>query len=275
MKKILCLALALLTLSIQTLPALAEDKFYDFSDEAQAEFDRQENVIKQSESAKNKSKEINSEPKLKKVKRKEQGSVQIYEHKDRVEPVVKRYDGTVILIPAGVEFKAQLQSSISSESLAENDTIAAVLCEDWIYNGHIVAPEGSVLYGRASEVKKAGYAYANGKLALSFEEIMTPTGDRIKLNSNKVYVEVKGNRALKTAGTVAIGAIGGLVTGVLYSLVSGGDVVGGIAIGSAIGAAGGGITAAARKGEAAEVQAGRVIIVKLVEGVEVSPYSGE
>ena len=39
--------------------------------------------------------------------------------------------------------------------------------------------------------------------------------------------------------------------------------------------AGGGITAATRKGEAAEVQAGRVIIVKLVEGVEVSPYSGE
>lgn len=273
MKKILCLILAVLTLSLQTLPALAEEKFYDFSDEAQAEFDRQQSEIKQSAKTKNKSQEINSEPKLQKVKRKEQGSIQIYEPKDRVEPVVKRYDGTVLYIPAGVEFKAQLQSSISSESLSENDTVAAVLCEDWVYNGHIVAPEGSVLYGKATDVKRAGYAYANGKLALSFEEVMTPAGDRIKLNSNKVYVDVKGNRALKTAGTVAIGAIGGLVTGVLYSLISGGDVVGGMAIGSAIGAAGGGITAATRKGEAAEIPAGRVIIVKLVQGVEVSPYS--
>ena len=253
---------------IQSIPAIAGN--YDFSDEAQAEFERKEAIEKarlQNEDAK----AIKKDPQLQKAKKKEVHT-QTYQQQDIYNPLPKTIHGTVVIVPKGESFEAILQSSISSESLSNDDTIAATLSSDWYYNGVLVAPQGSVLYGRATDIKKAGYAYANGQLAMTFDEILTPTGDRIRLTSNKVFIEVKDKRALKIAGNVAIGAISGLVTGVLYSLISGGDVAGGLAIGSAVGAAGGVVSAVAHKGENAEVPAGTVIIVRLVEPVEVVPY---
>ncbi|MCR5265586.1 MAG: hypothetical protein K6E29_03220 [Cyanobacteria bacterium RUI128] len=243
---------------------------YDFSDEAQAEFERHEALEKarvQNEDAK----AIKKDPQLQKAKKKEV-QPQTYQQQDLYEPMPKTMSGTVMVIPKGEVFEAVLQSSISSESLANDDVIAATLNADWYYNGILVAPQGSVVYGHATDIKKAGYAYANGQLAMTFDEILTPAGDRIRLTSNKVYIEIKDKRALKIAGNVAIGALGGLVTGVLYSLITGGDVAGGLAIGSAVGAAGGMVSAVAHKGENAEVPAGTVIIVRLVQPTEIVPY---
>ena len=269
MKKILCLIIATLILFAPTLPVMAED--YDFSDEAQEEFDRQES-LKGAVKKKDGVIEIRSNPELEKVKRKEQ-QTGTYQPQDIQQPKNRTMTGSVMTVPTGESFEAVLQSSISSESLANGDTIAATLSTDWYYNGVLIAPEGSVLYGRATDIKKAGYAYANGKLAMSFEEVLTPAGDRIRLSSNKVYIEVKQNkRAAKIAGNVLVGALSGVVTGVLYSLITGGDVVGGLAVGSAIGAAGGAVSAAAHKGEGAEVPAGTVVNVRLVQPIEVIPY---
>lgn len=268
MKKIISFALALLIIFVQHIPVFAGN--YDFSDEAQAEFEKREAIEKtklQNEDAK----VIKNEPKLQKAKRKEVVP-QTYQPREIYNPMPKTMHGTVMTVPKGESFEAVLQSSISSESLTNEDTIAATLSTDWHYNGVLIAPQGSVVYGRATDIKKAGYAYANGQLAMTFDEILTPTGDRIRLTSNKVYIEVKDKRGLKIAGNVAIGAVSGLVTGVLYSLISGGDVVGGLAIGSAVGAAGGMVSAVAHKGENAEVPAGTVIIVRLVQPVEIVPY---
>lgn len=270
MKKILCLILAISMLSVQALPVLADE--YDFSDEAQEEFDRQE-TLRGTVKKKDGVIEIRSNPELEKVKRKEQKTETYTPPQEMTQPQNRQMTGSEIMIPSGESFEAILQSSISSESLTNGDTIAATLSTNWYYNGILIAPEGSVLYGRATDIKKAGYAYSNGKLAMSFEEIMTPTGDRIKLSSNKVYIEVKQDkRAAKIAGNVVVGALSGLVTGVLYSLITGGDVVGGLAVGSAVGAAGGAVSAVAHKGEGAEVPAGTVVNVRLVQPVQVIPY---
>ena len=271
MKKFLCIILASFLIISQATPVFAE--YYDFSDEAQEKFDRQE-ALKNSRNNKQQGViEIRANPQLEKVKRKEQ-KFQTYEQKDIYELDKRTMTGSVMTVPKGESFDAILQSSISSDSLAENDTIAATLCTDWYYDGILIAPQGSVLYGHATDIKKAGYAYSNGKLAMTFDEILTPAGDRIKLSSNKVYIDIKeSKRGLKIAGNVVIGAVGGLVTGVLYSLISRGDVAGGLAIGSAIGAAGGVVSAVAHKGEAVEVPAGTVITVRLVQPVEVVPYN--
>lgn len=271
MKKTICLIFTLLTLFVQTTPALAEITSYDFSDEAQAEFDRQEareKIKLQNQNAE----PIKSGPQLEKTKRKDMSN-QTYSRQNVYQPNPKTITGTVLVVPSGESFEAVLQSAISSESLAEQDTIAAVLSTDWYYNGTLIAPQGSVIYGRATDVKKAGYAYANGRLAMTFDEILTPNGDRIKLTTNKVYVVIKDKRVAKIAANVVIGALGGVVTGALYSLITGGDVAGGLAVGSAIGAAGGMVSAVAHKGEGAEVPAGTSIIVKLVQPIEVVPYN--
>ena len=250
MKKFLSILLSIFIIFIQAGAVLAFD--YDFSDEAQAEYERkeaQEKIRIQNEDAKS----IKTDPKLEKVKRKSV-QTQTYTQQDIVQPQQKPLIGTVVIVPKNESFEAVLQSSISSESLANNDIIAATLCHDWCYDGTLIAPQGSVVYGKATDIKKAGYAYANGKLAMTFDEILTPSGDRIRLTSNKVYIEVQNKRALKLAGNVALGAVGGLVTGVLYSL------------------AGGMVSAVAHKGENAEVPAGTVVTVRLVMPVEVVPY---
>ena len=270
MKKLICIIFSLLFLLTQSAPVLAEITEYDFSDEAQAEFERreaQERIKMQNENAQ----PIKSDPKLEKTKRKDMSN-QTYTQPTHVQTNPKVIHGTVVVVPSGQSFEAVLQSAISSESLAEEDTIAAVLSGDWYYNGVLIAPQGSVLYGRATDVKKAGYAYANGKLAMTFDEILTPNGDRIRLTSNKVYIEIKDKRVAKIAGNVLIGALSGVVTGALYSLITGGDIVGGLAIGSAVGAAGGMVTAVAHKGDGAEVPAGTAIIVKIVQPIEIVPY---
>ena len=184
----------------------------------------------------------------------------------------RQISGTVMVVPKGQQFEALLQSAISSESLAENDTIAAVLSKDWVYNGKVIAPVGSVLYGHSTDVEKAGFLYKNGRLAITFDEVMTPSGDRIRLTTNNVFIDVKGNRVLKVAGHIVIGAVSGLAMAAVYTLLSGGDIVHGIAIGAAVGATGGLVSAGFQKGENAEIKAGTVLVVRLVEPVEVVPY---
>ena len=270
MKKIFCIILSFLIISTTAMPTLA-DTVYDFSDEAQAEFERQE-MIEKGNLQKQDMIEIQQKHKLEKAKRKDVDKNGVYSQQDLIEPETKTYSGTVLTVPKGVEFEVVLQSSISSSSLANNDTIAATLSKDWYYNGVLIAPQGSVLYGKASDIKKAGYAYANGKLAMSFDEILTPNGDRIRLTSNKVYVEVEGNRAVKIATHALIGAVSGVVAGALWTLMTGGNVAHGIAVGSAVGASGGLINAGFQKGENAEVPAGTVLTVRLVQPAEVVPY---
>ena len=257
-------------MSMATLPAFALD-IYDFSDEAQAEFERQE-MLEKSRLQKQDAKEIKQSPKLEKSKNKATKNTPQTVEQEITIPEQPTYKGTLIAIPKGTELEAVLQSSISSASLANNDVIAATLSKDWYYKGTLIAPQGSVLYGKATDIKKAGYAYSNGRLSISFDELLTPNGDRIRLTSNKVFVEVEGNRAIKIASHAAIGAVGGVVTGALWTLLSRGDIARGIAVGSAVGAAGGLISAGMQKGENAEIPAGTAITVRLIKSVEVVPY---
>lgn len=295
-KKILSTIFAILIFSIQTLPALATDTVYDFSDEAQAKFDAQSSV--EYSTPVNEHTQLEKEKKKKVKKRKQKRSKTIEENRTEeiiqedinqitpthlpvFQPEIKTsgdlsestLKGNIVYIPAGASFKGVLQSSISSASLAGNDTIAAVLYSDWYYNNTLIAPQGSILYGTAIEVKKAGFAYGNGSLAITFKEILTPKGDSIKLESNVVTVAVESQRAKKIAANVIGGAVMGLVSGVLYALISGGDVVNGIAIGSGVGAGGGTIRAVANKGEEVEVPAGTSIDIRLTKPMNVTPYN--
>ncbi|MCM1265049.1 MAG: hypothetical protein NC200_02525 [Candidatus Gastranaerophilales bacterium] len=270
LKKILCIFFAVLFFSIQSLPVLAGDVFYDFSDEAQERFNRQEQSVPVEMDTR---KPIKDGYKVKSVKKNEMRKQEQFYSPNVSTPQSVTLQGSVITVPKNTAILAVLESSISTRSLAQNDTISATLSQDWIYRGILIAPRGSIVYGRATDVKRAGYAYSNGKLSMLFYQIITPNGERITLSSNEVYVEAKGsNRAVKMAGNVVVGALSGLVTGVLYSLISGGDVARGVAIGSAVGASGGLVSAVAHKGEDAEVPAGTVINIVLTKSMEAVPY---
>ena len=76
----------------------------------------------------------------------------------------------------------------------------------------------------------------------------------------------------KIATRVASGSIVGAVTGVLWALIAGGDIVDALAIGAGVGAVGGTVRAVASKGEEVEVEAGTCINVRLIKPMNAQPY---
>ena len=180
--------------------------------------------------------------------------------------------GSVVYVPEGSSFMAVLQSSISSASLAKNDTIAAVLQNDWYSNGVLIAPLGSIVYGKAIETEKAGLAYGNGSLSISFNEILTPNGEQLMLTSNIVTVQVESQRVKKISAKVVGGAVMGAVAGTLWALITGGDIADGLAVGAGIGGIGGTISAVTKKGEDAEIPAGTGINVRLTKPMNAPSY---
>lgn len=269
-KKILCTILSVFLVTITPISALAEEFSYDFSDEAQQRFDEEEQQKKESE--KKDILYIKSDPKIKQTTKKEaKESISPQEPMELKIEKTKTLEGKIITIPSGENIQAVLQSSISSGSLSENDTIAAVLSEDWIYKGVVIAPVGSILYGKATDIQQAGHLYKNGQLAISFEELLTPEGDKISFSTNKVYIKVESKRTLKTLMSTIGGAAIGVLFGALYGVATG-DVLSGLTVGAAMGAGGGIVNAATQTGEEAQIPSGTIINVKLTNPMQVVPY---
>ncbi len=179
--------------------------------------------------------------------------------------------GSVIYIQDGATFTAALLSDISSDSIVNNDRVSAELDADWIYNGQLIAPAGSILNGRAVDTKAASYAMANGQIGLLFNEIMTPDGNIIPLKTNKVYIVGNSSRALNVTKRIA----GGAATGLLLSAISmlfGADPTSAIIYGTSIGAGAGAISTISSKGEEIRVIEGSQLQIMLTEPLTVQLY---
>ena len=179
--------------------------------------------------------------------------------------------GSVIYIQDGATFTAALLSDISSDSIVNNDRVSAELDADWIYNGQLIAPAGSILNGRAVDTKAASYAMANGQIGLLFNEIMTPDGNIIPLKTNKVYIVGNSSRALNVTKRIA----GGAATGLLLSAISmlfGADTTSAIIYGTSIGVGAGAISTISSKGEEIRVIEGSQLQIMLTEPLTVQLY---
>lgn len=257
---------------------------YDFSDEAQARFNG-------SIPAKNIVAEPQTEPpielqtqekttvKLPKIESSWQGeafnpnsgAVQSSYNSQNYQNHGNVLTGSVIYIQDGATFTAALLSDISSDSIVNNDRVSAELDADWIYNGQLIAPAGSILNGRAVDTKAASYAMANGQIGLLFNEIMTPDGNIIPLKTNKVYIVGNSSRALNVTKRIA----GGAATGLLLSAISmlfGADPTNAIIYGTSIGAGAGAISTISSKGEEIRVIEGSQLQIMLTEPLTVQLY---
>lgn len=257
---------------------------YDFSDEAQTRFNG-------SNSAQNIVVEPKTEPpielqtqekaivKLPKIESSWQGeafnpnsgTVQISYNSQGYQSQGSVLTGSVIYIQDGATFTAALLSDISSDSIVNNDRVSAELDADWIYNGQLIAPAGSILNGRAVDTKAASYAMANGQIGLLFNEIMTPDGNIIPLKTNKVYIVGNSSRALNVTKRIA----GGAATGLLLSAISmlfGADPTSAIIYGTSIGVGAGAISTISSKGEEIRVIEGSQLQIMLTEPLTVQLY---
>lgn len=319
-KKIICVGLTVLMFSMQLLPAMANDTFYDFSDAAQEQFNAQSMApvpaisSTQTPEKKQKKKKSGRHTNLTPVQEtseaqntstvqtpeqnapiKQEPTVAVQEpsnlnitdsdqnNTNKQEPETVQQSktvknstlkGGVVYIFQGAVFQAVLQSPISSESIAKDDTIASVLSADWVYNGVLIAPEGSIVYGKALDAKKSGNFYKNGEISIVFNELLTPTGEKLVLESNVVTVRVDSKRAKKITANVTAGIVTGVAVGAVACLMGAGpSIIEAVAVGAGIGALGGIVGAATHKGEAVEIPAGTGINVRLTKPMQAVPYN--
>ena len=132
---------------------------YDFSDEAQQQYDAQKEAQAPPP--------VSNSDLINKPKSKKQKNFISTESKSINQSIstyiapAKGLKGGIVILPSGTIFDASLQSTVDSASLEKDDKITATLDSDFVCKGLLVAPAGSVLYGKAIHVSHPTYASGN------------------------------------------------------------------------------------------------------------------
>jgi len=187
--------------------------------------------------------------------------------------------GSVITVPAGCTFTATLTTELSSDSVSAGQPVYMVLGEDFYYNNKLVAPAGSSVSGTVTEVKSAKHGSLNGKLAVRFNQITTPTGTQIPISA---IIKTDDNTGVLVGGTkkdvakeytkdLVVGSAAGALSGLVFGALAGGDKLGrGVALGTAVGAGGGLVKSAVDKGQDVRIPANSSIGLYLTQPITVS-----
>lgn len=179
---------------------------------------------------------------------------------NNVAPYKRKTDNTVLKgyvgeVAKGSTFNAYLQTPINTSNAKVGDVITAVLTQNWVYNGNIIASQGSVLSGTLSKAQSATYGLRNGQVAIDFNNLTTPDGKIYNLSTEKIDFTVTNDGVLKKIAVDAtkravIGAISGLIIALCCSSSS---KASSSLIGAGIGASTAVVSSAFDKGIDAEI----------------------
>ena len=187
--------------------------------------------------------------------------------------------GSVVMVPAGIEFPATLMCELSSATAVVGNSITMVLSKDFYYNNKLIAPSGSTVSGTVIEATKAKHGSINGKLSVRFTEITTPVGVQIPISaviktddSSGVLVGgTKKDVAKEYTKDLAVGSAAGALSGLVFGALAGGDKLGrGVALGTAVGAGGGLVKSAIDKGNDVEIPANAGVELMLLQPITTS-----
>lgn len=163
------------------------------------------------------------------------------------------YKGYVANVESGTKINVYLQSAINTSSAVEGDRIIAVLTEDLTYNGYVIAPQGSLVYGILTKARHATYGSRNGKVIIDFNQLVTPEGKTFNIETEKIdFTVTNEGKVARVASNVAVGAVVGVLTGLLVGAISG-HVGPAAAIGAGVGAGSALIGGTVEKGVDAEI----------------------
>ena len=191
--------------------------------------------------------------------------------------------GNVVMVPAGASINVMLTAPISSEYTTVGQTISMALNNDFYYDGKLIAPAGSSIYGTVIESSKAKRGGINGKLCIRFTQIFTPYGTQIPISAviktdDSSGVLVGGTKMDVTkeyAKDLTAGSAAGALSGLVFGALAGGNVGRGAALGTAVGAGGGLVKSIWDKGNDVEIPANAKIDIMLTQTITVSSYQYE
>ena len=151
-------------------------------------------------------------------------------------PAPKPREAATVTIPAGALIAVRLNEAISTEKKVTNDPFTAVLSEQLVVNGFVIAERGARAEGRLVDVTRAGKVKGVAHLALELTSFVSADGQRVKVQT-ALFEKDGASSVKKDAGKVAVGAGVGAIIGGIF----GGGKGAAIGAGAGGGAAEGGV----------------------------------
>lgn len=166
-----------------------------------------------------------------------------------------------VIVASGTPLEIRLNSGLSSGTAKSDDRFEGTLSQDLEHNGKVLAPKGSVIFGRVSDVAGSGRVQGRARMSLSLTELNVGD-DKYDLKTNTLSFEAEstqGRDAKAVGGSAGVGA--------LIGAIAGGKK--GAAIGAAIGAGAGTATVMVTKGKEVVFEPEQKFNFKLEQDLEI------
>lgn len=166
-----------------------------------------------------------------------------------------------VSIEEGTKITVRLQDSLDSAVNKSGDTFQTILDTDIVVDGKTIAPRGSILDGKLSNVARSGRVEGRATMSLQLTTL-TIGKQTYPLRTDILAFEAESTKK-KDAAKVGIGAGVGAVIG---AIAGGGK---GAAIGAAVGGGAGGAAVMATRGKEVQFDAEHVFTFVLSNSIEV------
>lgn len=164
-------------------------------------------------------------------------------------PVTSGQEKNMVTVPAGTRMMVKMIDAVNSETSNATDRFRGTLEANLMAGNVLVAPKGTMVYGRLITAESAGRT-AGGQLELDITDIMI-NGQMHSLMTTSS--QMQGENSQSTAGQAARGAGTGAAVG---AVVGGGSLAG---FGARAGAIAGGVSGGTTRGEKVKVPAGSLV----------------
>jgi hypothetical protein len=154
-----------------------------------------------------------------------------------VKPAAPRF----ITIPNGTSLTVRLQDALDTGINKSGDTFRALLDQDILVGGTVIAPKGTIVEGKVAHLERSGRVEGRAAMSLQLVNLLIEN-QSYPLQTEMLAFEAESTKK-KDATKVGIGAGLGAVIG---AIAGGGK---GAAIGAAVGAGAGGATVVATRGK--------------------------
>ncbi len=111
--------------------------------------------------------------------------------------IAKNYDfnqnNIVIKTNKEIIISSKLNNDISSTKSFQNEVITTQLIHDCYYNGELIAPEGSIIVGKITKLKRSRSITRNAKIKIDFDKIVRPDGIAVSVVAKPLILTSSNN----------------------------------------------------------------------------------
>jgi hypothetical protein len=197
--------------------------------------------------------------------------ISVNEQLQKLYPQVNYND--ITKIEKGNALSLKIMTTLGQGLNLEGDEFYAKLNRDYMQDGKLLLPKGTIVHGSIVNIAQAKRLKRNGHMNMKFDYLITPDGREIPIQGNSSTRESPWKTTAKTVGTsIGYGLGGGVLGAVTLIKVGGLGLVAAtegyaLAIGAGLGAAGGIAYNLLQEGESALLQTGAEVQIKLAEGM--------